>query len=117
MKVTSLKTKLPGSNAPDAKTLAAVLENLKTRKFACFNRVLAKEMGIPNEVMQAALNALVASGDVEAQMHPSGRQYVTKGGLPKKQEGLVSPFKWDAWTKPMRGYDARMQAAMRMRSA
>lgn len=105
------------SMTPTIATVPAVRTLLKsTGKRGMMLSDVARHFGCSTNTAGRVLRKLVAADLVVAD--GAGRtRYIDKAIWEAPELPRAAPFKWDPWTKPMRGYDARMQAAMRMRSA
>lgn len=105
------------SMTPTTATIPAIRALLKsTGKRGMKLSDVARHFGCSTNTAGRVLRQLVATDLVVAKGN-GYKRYIDKAIWDEPEAPIVESFKWDAWTKPMRGYDARMQAAMRVRSA
>jgi hypothetical protein len=99
---------------------AALLAHMRSHKRRWRNAQLARDLAVHPEEMRVLLDALIAAGDVCVDVERERWYYLAEqvGQFVKPTPAAVTPSPYvNIWTKPLQGYDARMQTAMTMRSA
>jgi DNA-binding HxlR family transcriptional regulator len=106
------------SGIPTKATMPAVRAMLATSGAdGMVKHELSRRMQVGSRIISQRLSELHQAGQVVVQRRGKDSYYIDVDALRKAEAPVVPPFKWDRWTKPLQGYDARMQAAMTMRSA
>jgi hypothetical protein len=108
-------TQIPAQHSISAADLLAHMRHYKRRWPAS---VLSRHLNTTPDHIRDLLAILIQSGEVSFDTHREHYYHLTEHGLSRavpatKPVDVVSPFKVNVWTKPMQGYDARMQRAMR----